>query len=332
MYPAADHLLRRLRLRHLELLVNLADAGTMRAAAGRLHLSQPAISKMLAEVEDVFGGRLFERSRQGVQVTAAGRAAVHRSRIVLGELTQASDEVGAICRGTSAILRVGTFSVTVVVPAAVVALRRRMPRVAVHIHEGRVRELVQLLLDGDLDCVFGALTNELLDSDRLRQLQRELVLADRLCVLVADGNPLRQRRGLRWVDLAGADWVAPPRQTLVRQAFMTAFLDEGVDPPDPVIETMSSVTIGALLRQEPSLVCAVRHEHARDEVARGGVRMLTLRREVQLPPLGLFTRRSGIDTPPVVREFAQAIRTSGEPVAVPASAASPAGRRRARPA
>lgn len=317
----ADHLLRRLRLRHLELLVALADAGTMRAAAGQLHLSQPAISKMLAEAEEVFGGRLFDRSRQGVQVTAAGRAAVHRSRIVLGELAQASDEVGAICKGASAVLRIGTFSVTAVVPAAVVALRRRLPRVAVHIHEGRVRELIQLLLDGDLDCVFGALTNELLDSDRLRQLQREVVLADRLCVLVADTNPLLKRRGLGWVDLGGAEWVAPPRQTLVRQAFMTAFLDEGVDPPEPVIETMSSVTIGALLRLEPSLVCAVRHEHARDEVARGGVRLLKLRREVLLPPLGLFTRRSGIDTPPVVREFARAIQQSGQgPAAAVASA------------
>lgn len=175
--------------------------------------------------------------------------------------------------------------------------------------------------------VFGALTNELLDSDRLRQLQREVVLADRLCVLVADSNPLRRRRGLGWVDLAGADWVAPPRQTLVRQAFMTAFLDEGVDPPEPVIETMSSVTIGALLRLEPTLVCAVRHDHARDEVARGGVRLLKLRREVLLPPLGLFTRRSGIDTPPVVREFARAIHQAGQNPAQPSAAAGRAGRR-----
>lgn len=306
-----DFILRRLRLRHLELLVTLAEAGTMRAAAGRLHLSQPAISKMLNEAEEAFGGRLFERSRQGVQVTAAGSAAVHRSRIVLGELAHAGDEVGAICKGASAVLRVGTFSVTAAVPAAVVRLRRELPQVAVRIHEGRVGELIRLLLDGDLDCVFGALTHELLDSDRLGQLQREVMLADRLCVLVADTSPLLGRRGLRWVDLHAADWVAPPRQTLVRQAFMRAFLDEGVDPPEPVIETMSSVTIGALLRLEPSLVCAVRHEHARDEVARGGVRLLALRPEVQLPPLGLFTRRGGIATPPVVQAFARAIRLAG---------------------
>lgn len=327
MDPSADYILRRLRLRHLELLVTLAEAGTMRAAAERLHLSQPAISKMLIEAEECFGGRLFERSRQGVQLTAAGTAAVHRARVVLGELIQARDEVGAIRGGASAVLRVGTFSVTAAVPAAVVRLRKRVPRAAVHIHEGRVRELIRMLLDGNLDCVFGALTNELLDSDMLRQLQREVLLEDRLCVLVADGNPILGRRGLRWQDLKALDWVAPPRQTLVRQAFMTAFLNEGVDPPEPVIETMSSVTIGAVLRLDPTLVCAVRHEHARDEVARGGVRMLAALPQASLPPLGLFTRRSGIATSAVVREFALAIRRSGGPATDAATAPRRARRR-----
>jgi DNA-binding transcriptional LysR family regulator len=60
------------------------------------------------------------------------------------------------------------------------------------------------------------------------------------------------------------------------------------------------------------LVCAVRGEHARDEVARGGVRRLAVRPDVPLPPLGLFTRRSGIETTPVVQAFAAAIRAAGQ--------------------
>lgn len=318
--PSADRLIHRLRLRHLEMLVTLAEAGTVRAAAHDLHLSQPAVSKMLAETEAVLGARLFERSHQGVHPTPAGQAAVHRARVALAELVQAHDEVDAIGRGTSAVLRVGTFSVTAAVPAAVVRLRQRMPGVSVHLHEDRVRALIRMLLDGELDCVFGALTNELLDSAQLRQLNSDVLLEDRLCVLVAEGHPWLRRRGLRWQDLAGAAWVAPPRQTLVRQAFMTAFLDAGVDPPEPVIETLSSVTIGAVLRLDPTLVCAVRHEHLRDELARGGVRQLGVRPEVPLPPLGLFTRRSDVEPLPVVREFARAVRSAGHS---PAPAARP---------
>src|SRR5690606_8327149 len=99
--------------------------------------------------------------------------------------------------------------------------------------------------------------------------------------------------------------------TLVRQAFMTAFLNEGVDPPEPVIEATSSVTIGAVLRLDPGLLCAVRFEHARDEVARGGVRRLAVAPSIALPPLGLFTRRGSVEATPVVQAFAREIRRAG---------------------
>lgn len=311
MSEGIDFLVRRLRLRHLDLLVALAEAGTMRAAAERLHLSQPAISKMLLEAEDALGARLFERSRQGVQPTPAGAAAVHRARVVLGELAHAHDEVQAIRHGASTVLRVGSFSVTAAVPAAVVQLRRRMPGAAVRLHEGRVGELIRQLLDGDLDCVFGALTTELLAGDVLRQLRSEVLLHDRLCVLAARSNPLAKRRRLRWLDLRNEHWVAPPKQTLVRQAFMTAFLNEGAEPPEPVIEAMSSVTIGAVLRLDPQLLCAVRFEHARDEVSRGDVTQLAMTPSVPLPPLGLFTRRGSEEPTAAVQEFARAIRKAG---------------------
>jgi DNA-binding transcriptional LysR family regulator len=303
-----DYLVRRLRLRHLELLVALAEVGTMRAAATRLHLTQPAISKMLLEIEEALGARLFERSRQGVQATAAGAAAVYRARVVFGELDHARDEVQAIRGGASAVLRVGTFSVTAAVPAAIVLLRRRLPRAAVHLRDGSVRELIQRLLEGELDCVFGALTNELLTSDLLRSLQYEVLLHDQLCVLAADSHPASGRRRLRWRNLRDASWVVPPKTTLVRQAFMTAFLNEGIDPPAPVIEAMSSVTIGAVLRLDAGLLCAVRYEHACAEVARGGVRRLAVEPAVALPPLGLFTRRGDAGKTPILQEFADAMR------------------------
>lgn len=307
----SDQRVRRLRLRHLELLVLLDEAGTMRAAADRLHLSQPAISKMLIEAEEAFGARLFDRSRQGVQCTVAGSAAVHRARVVLAELVHAREEVEAIRAGASAVLRVGTFSVTAAVPAAVVLLRQRMPGTAVHLHDGRVGDLIQRLLEGELDCVFGALTAELLKSDLLQSLQSEVLLQDQLCVLAADAHPACRRRRLSWMDLREASWVVPPKETLVRQAFMSAFLNEGADAPEPVIEAMSSVTIGALLRLDPSLLCAVRYEHARDEVARGGATRIAVKPDIALPPLGLFTRRGAVASTPVVQAFARAIRQAG---------------------
>ncbi|MDH6590558.1 DNA-binding transcriptional LysR family regulator [Variovorax sp. TBS-050B] len=311
MATGTDYLLRRLRLRHLELLVTLADAGTVRGAAGRLSLSQPAISKMLGEIEEALGARLFERSHQGVQPNALGTAAIYRARVVLSELGRIGDDLGALLRGATAVLRVGAPSVTATVPAAIVQLRARMPGTSVRITEGPVRELIRRLLDGELDCVFGAITPELMAGDELPLLQSEVLVEDRLCVLAAASNPLVRRRGLRWADLRAADWVAPPKQTLVRQGFMTAFANEGVDPPEPAIEVMSSVTIGAVLRMDPSLLCAVRFDQARDEVARGDVRRLRVEPAVALPSLGLFTRRGAGPQPATVQAFARAVRRAG---------------------
>lgn len=303
-----DYLVRRLRLRHLELLVALADAGTMRAAATRLHLSQPALSKMLGEVETGFGARLFERSPQGLAANALGEAAIYRARVMLGELSRGQDEVEALRTGAAGVLRLGTLSVTAAVPQAVVQLRRRLPGARVQIQEGRVRDLVQKLLDGELDCVFGAITPELLASDLLPLLRPEVLLEDELCVLCAAEHPLARSRRLRWADLHAASWVAPPKDTLVRQALMTAFLDEGLEPPEPAIEVLSSVTIGSVLRMDPALLGAVRFEHARDELARAGVRRVTVAPAVRLPSLGLYTRRAVEAPPPLVQALARALR------------------------
>ncbi|WP_295545761.1 LysR substrate-binding domain-containing protein [uncultured Pseudacidovorax sp.] len=327
MDSRTDHLVRKLRLRHLELLVALSETATMRSAAARLHLSQPALSKMLGEVEACFGARLFDRSHQGMQPNALGASAAYRARAALHELERATEEVSALQRGAVALLRLGAPSVTAAVPAAVAELRRQMPGAVVQIREGRVHELIQRLLAGELDCVFGAVTPELLTSDLTPRLEPVLMLEDELCVLTAGPPPPAAMGSLRWADLRDSPWMVPPRDTLVRQAFMTAFLNDAVPPPAPVIEVMSSVTIGALLRADPQLLCAVRREHASDELARGGVCRLEVLPRVPLPSFGLFQRRDDLQRPRVLGAFAQALRrVSGTPP--PARR----GARRARPA
>lgn len=305
----ADRLLRTLRLRHLELLVVLHDTPTMRGAAAQLHLSQPAISKMLGEVEQCFGARLFERSHQGIAANALGSAAAFRARAVLNELAHATADVDVMQRGVKAVLRVGAPSVTATVPAAIVALRDRMPGTVVHVKEGRVQELIHLLLERKLDCVFGAITPELMASDMMPLLEPAVLLEDELCVLASNAAAASRPKRMKWRDLQDAQWVVPPKETLVRQAFESAYLDSGSKPPVPVVEAISSVTIGTLLRTDPSLLCAVRLEHAMDEIARGGVKRLNVLPRVVLPSFGLFFRRDAAARPVILTEFCNAIQS-----------------------
>ncbi len=65
-----DRLLGRLRFRHLQLLAQIDDKGSLRGAAAMLNLTQPALSKALRELEDMLGLQLFDRSSRGLQCTA----------------------------------------------------------------------------------------------------------------------------------------------------------------------------------------------------------------------------------------------------------------------
>ena len=311
MNTKTDRLIRTLRIRHIELLVALSETPTMRGAATRLHLSQPSISKMLGEIESCFAARLFERDHQGIRANALGASVAFRARAVLNELARATEDVDAMQSGITAVLRVGAPSVTAAVPAAIVELRRRMPGTAVQLREGRVDELVRRLLEGELDCVFAAVTPELMTSEMVPLLEPVVLLKDELCVLASLSNRELTNRKLNWSDLQAAHWVAPPKETLVRQAFMTAFVNGGATPPVPVIEVLSSVTIGNVLRRDTSLLCAVRLEHAIDELARGGVQRLNVVPRMVLPSFGLFFRRDEMPRPAILSGFAQAMSRVG---------------------
>src|ERR1700756_739979 len=84
---------RRLRMRHIELLDLLACESTIRAAASRMNLSQPAVSKMLMETEEIFGMPLFVRSRTGIRANAYGAALVRHATAILGQLSASMEEV-----------------------------------------------------------------------------------------------------------------------------------------------------------------------------------------------------------------------------------------------
>lgn len=307
MNVSPDYLLRRLRLRHLQLLVILEREGSLRATASALNLTQPAASKMLQEIEQAFGGRLFERSRRGVEPNAAGRPLVHRARVVLAEIERAAGEVEAIRGGASSTLRLGTLSITSIVPSAVVDLCGRIPGARVRIREAGLPELLPRLQNGELDCVFGAVTGDALVAQATELPEVETIFPDRLCALVAEGHPLAQARRVAWRDLVGLRWIAPPPETPIRQHFVAAFLRIGCVPPDPVVETLSPVTMIELLRRDASLIALVRDESTRFG-APEGLRRLEIGAPMLLPPLCVLTRRTGVEHPEILSVFIDALR------------------------
>ena len=107
-----NRMVRRLRLRHFELLTLLAQERTVRAAARRMALTQPAISKMLREIEDCFDTPLFERSRSGVTANPAGERLIRHAVIAMNETRALGEEVDAIVKHGASMLRASVCAAT----------------------------------------------------------------------------------------------------------------------------------------------------------------------------------------------------------------------------
>src|SRR4051794_39215492 len=99
---------RRLKLRQLEILLAVADTGSMAKAATRLAISQPAISRAIADMEQTLGVPLFDRSTQGVGPTQYGRALVKRGIAAFDEIDQGVKELVFLADPTVGEVRIGS--------------------------------------------------------------------------------------------------------------------------------------------------------------------------------------------------------------------------------
>ena len=134
-----DRAKRRVRLRDLETLVAVVQEGGMRKAAQALHLSQPAVSKAMRELEDALGLQLLERSARGVVPTNYGEALVRRSKGLIDELHGALRELAHIADPEAGEVRLGAMETLQagLVGAAIQAQLLRHPRMRFTVESGQ---------------------------------------------------------------------------------------------------------------------------------------------------------------------------------------------------
>lgn len=308
----------RLKLRHLVLLQSLERHRSLSRVAAELRLSQPAITKALREIEDIFMARLFERSSRGLAPTAAGQAALRMAQVTLADVDATAQALTAIDTGLIDRVRLG---ITPQVPeallnAAFTHLLGQTPRVSVLSKEGTTDELVAALSAREIDCAIGRSFDHSVGID----IDQEPIYEQEPCLLVPARSRARLARGpLDWARLAGLDWIFPPPNTPMRRTFSAMFLSAGVQPPSPVVETMSLRTIETVLRQLPNGVTILAKDLVADLVQRGECAALPYQLSWNLPPVSFFVARHMAEHPSV-RALAAAVRkAAGSPAPAPAA-------------
>ncbi|WP_437679134.1 LysR substrate-binding domain-containing protein [Sorangium sp. So ce131] len=191
-------------LHHLRAVAALAEQLHFGRAARALHISQPALSKQLKQIEDELGGALFVRGRSGVAPTALGRQFADDARAILRDADQALARARRIARGEGGVLRLGFGVATAALVARVVVrFRQRAPDVHIELQDMSTPAQLEALRSGALDLGFVRLPAP-------PDLASLAVVRDRLVAVVPRGRAAAlEAAGLR--ALADEPFVLIPR-------------------------------------------------------------------------------------------------------------------------
>ena len=236
---------RHLKLRDLNVLLTVARCGSMGKAAAQLSVSQPAISKAIADMEYSLGVRLLDRGPQGVEPTMYGRALLDRGLNAFDELKQAVEHIEYLADPTAGEVRVGA-SVTVgssFVTTVVDRLSRRNPGISVHVLANEAAMTYRALEDRKVDLaiagVFGPVAEE--------HMNAEILYDDPFVVAAGARNPWCRRRQISLSDLIDEPWALPPVDSLTRSIIDKVFHDSGLDVPRATLVATSIPVRNALL-------------------------------------------------------------------------------------
>ena len=300
-----DRVLRsNLKLRHLQMLVALDQFRHLGRAAEFLSVTQPAVSKTLAEIEGMFGLPLFERTTRGTTPTAAGLSVVRFARSVLAGYERTREEIEAEASGAQGRARVGAMVVATpaLLAQAVERLKARSSRTTVLIEEGDLTRLLPKLRLGELDLFVGRLEPGYASPD----LETEALYEDPMVAVVQPAHPLARKRKLQWADIATQPCVLPPPWASLRVKLEQQFFAHGLHPPADIVESASFLTQLTFLHQRAAVAFmarAVAEHYARQ----GMLAVLPLAVPVDLPPVGLITLR-GQRLTPVTAQLVECLR------------------------
>lgn len=276
-----------LKARHLRLLVALDDFGNLRQVAEISHVTIPAVSKALAELEKGLGLELFTRSAQGLRPTAYGGCLIRHARAILVNLHNARDELRALNSGAEGKIHVGVFPgwTSVLLPRALTLLKEQAPGTNVLVTEGTVQTLLPSLWQGQIDLVVGRLP----PRHSIQGLNEVELLEDPVVLLTRKTHPLAEKKKLKWSDLKTYPWVLPPAGSLLRDPLEDILDRHGVSLGNNYIETLSTHLAKSYL-QMTSAIGVMAGGVARDPANPLHVLPLTLPRLIR--PAGVMWNKS----------------------------------------
>ncbi|WIV51545.1 LysR family transcriptional regulator [Marivivens sp. LCG002] len=283
---------RQLKPAHLQLLLKIAEVGQLQIAASALAMSQPAASRIVADIEARAQTTLFHRSPKGLEPTPVGEMFLRHARVIVSELESLQKEVENLNAGLSGEVRIGTVTgpaVGIVLPVYQ-SLSETSPDIAVTIEVSPSTELVRGLDEGRFDFIVARIPTDHNTAEFLVHPGRKEVVQ----LMVRSAHPLAGRQQITLSDLSDYDWVIQERGSPIRKAVEDAFHASSLAVPNRVVNSSSLLVVEALLAS--SDVIAPQSKEVSDLLTGSGLGnqldVLHLEKPITVPPYFVIRNRS----------------------------------------
>lgn len=290
--------------RQLRAFLAIVQTGSLGRAADTLHLTQPALSRLVKQMEKQLRVQLFERRTTGMELTSFGDALLPYAEHLVEEANLAIEEINirlGLGRGTVRVGAVASAAI-MVLPALLEKIHAAHPNLHLQIVEAVEDKLATALEANDIDV---ALSGAIPESDAIMRVA-EHKFADRSRVIAATAHPLQQRENLSVHDLADESWIMPSADAEPRKRFNELVEQLGGTPARVVVETRSPATIKAVVAQTRLLGWLPEPLFAA-ELAAGLVRPLPCADLVCERHFFVHRRRRNFMSPPLA-QFLQALQ------------------------
>lgn len=308
--PWNERTKRRLKLRNLDILMAVAETGSMGKAADRLNTSQPAISKAVGELENAVGFRLVDRSRRGVEPTPYGRALLKRGVAVFDELRQGIKDIEYLSDPTTGEVRLAATErvAGAILTPVIDQLSRRYPRMRFHVVTGESARVLAHLDARNVEFVIHRLPTAPTDEH-----SAEILFHDELVVVTGARNPLARRRRIALADLMDEPWVLVPAESYASSWQMDVFRSAGLSTPPLTVEASSYTLRSELLTTQRFITVTTRFSLMLPR-RRTDLKVLPVKLRTTPQPLGIATLKNR-SLSPAAQLFIARVRELTRPLA-----------------
>jgi DNA-binding transcriptional LysR family regulator len=305
--PELSRLVGRMRFRQLALLVALNDHRNLHRAARAVHLAQPSATKVVHDLEQLFGFALFERLPRGMQPTELGTEVVAFAQRMMVELQRFGQDLESKRSGGYGQLMIGAImgAAPDVVARAMADIKQKRPLLSIRLLGERSDEIIGLLLERKIDLAVGRFSN----PQQHNAIDFEELGNEELYLVARKAHPLARATSLNLRALEGSPWILQPLSVPSRHIMEQEFGQAGMRTPTNIVECTSIfATLQLLLKSDA--VTLLPESVVRDYLSAGLLTRLPVSVGASLPGFGILIRR-GETLSDAATEFRQSLRHYG---------------------